>query len=186
MPVSYGAWNVNMIIYDYMNQVRGELNTPPQLLPPAAHLLDLDAVLDEFPLQQICGSAVGGEWSVPSLRRWQDGDQSSTSPSDSLSTGGHHLPRALTSFSLSIWNSLVAHTMAFDSQPLPAAEFTAVPKVRLLVGGWSSVGGGWTVQYISCFCFDRGPFRRLEIAPKAEPDLFFWGLGWFRLLFPWC
>lgn len=46
--------------------------------------------------------------------------------------------------------------MAFDSQPLPAAEFTAVPKVRLLVGGWSSVGGGWTVQYISCFCFDRG------------------------------
>ena len=42
--------------------------------------------------------------------------------------------------------------------------------------------------YLHTFvCTDESEtFKHLEIAPKDEPDLFFWGLGWFLLIFPWC
>ena len=50
----------------------------------------------------------------------------------------------------------------------------------------------WCLYLHTIVCTDeRGTFRRLEIAPKDEPDLwrstiFFWGLCWFLLIFPWC
>ena len=50
----------------------------------------------------------------------------------------------------------------------------------------------WCLYLCTIVCTDEhGTFRHLEIAPKDEPDLwrstiFFWGLGWFLLTFPWC
>ena len=50
----------------------------------------------------------------------------------------------------------------------------------------------WGLWLHTIVCTDeRGTFRRLEIAPKDEPDLWrcticFWGLGWFLLIFTWC
>lgn len=46
-------------------------------------------------------------------------------------------------------------------------------------------------QLMNRWTDEHGTFRHLEIAPKDEPDLwrstiFFWGLGWFLFIFPWC
>lgn len=88
---------------------------------------------------------VGQRWGESEACPASDGDMMVTSLRPvpvTLSMEGHHLPRALTSFSLSIWNSLVAHTMAFDPQPLPAAEFTAVQK-NMFSGGRLVASRGW-------------------------------------------
>ena len=53
---------------------------------------------------------------------------------------------------------------------------------------------GPMVFILAYYCLYRWTcetFRHLEIAPKDEPDLwrstnFFWGLGWFILIVPWC
>jgi hypothetical protein len=50
----------------------------------------------------------------------------------------------------------------------------------------------WCLYLRTIVCTDEhGTFRHLEMSPKDEPDLwrsthFFWGLGWFLLIFPWC
>ena len=50
----------------------------------------------------------------------------------------------------------------------------------------------WCLYLHTIVCTDENDtFRRLEIAPMMNQTfgglhLFFWGLGWFLLIFPWC
>ena len=67
-----------------------------------------------------------------------------------------------------------------------------------LISRRQNVSPSWAVWRLCGPCVplfvctdEQGTFRRLEIAPKDEQDLwsttiFFWGLGWFLLFFPWC
>jgi hypothetical protein len=63
---------------------------------------------------------------------------------------------------------------------------------RLLPERYDGCMVPWCLNLRIIVCtYERGTFRRLEIAPKDEPDLwrstiFIGGLGWFILISPWC
>ena len=65
-------------------------------------------------------------------------------------------------------------------------------RTRLLPERYDGCVVPWCLYLRTIVCTEeRGTFRRLEIVPKDDPGLwrstiFFWGLGWFILICPWC